>query len=100
VAIRRHILTSTLIDARYSGRITNRRCRRVVMPGLDPGIHLPSQEVFRRWMDCRVKPGNDALQLCLKPLDQAGVDQQPVEAPSLRAAGAGVKQALAALENS
>ena len=26
----------------------------VVMPGLDPGIHL-----FARMMDCRVKPGND-----------------------------------------
>jgi hypothetical protein len=24
------------------------------MPGLDPGIHL-----FRKMMDCRVKPGND-----------------------------------------
>jgi hypothetical protein len=24
------------------------------MPGLDPGIHL-----FRKTMDCRVKPGND-----------------------------------------
>ena len=33
-------------------------------------------------------------------LDQPGVDQQPVEAPRLRAAGAGVKKALAALENS
>jgi hypothetical protein len=26
----------------------------VVMPGLDPGIHL-----LTKWMDCRVKPGND-----------------------------------------
>jgi hypothetical protein len=26
----------------------------VVMPGLDPGIH-----VFVKWMDCRVEPGND-----------------------------------------
>src|SRR6478672_2794231 len=26
----------------------------LVMPGLDPGIHL-----LRRTMDCRVKPGND-----------------------------------------
>jgi hypothetical protein len=26
----------------------------VVMPGLDPGIHLTGRE-----MDCRVKPGND-----------------------------------------
>ena len=24
------------------------------MPGLDPGIHL-----FKKMMDCRVKPGND-----------------------------------------
>src|SRR5262245_17039363 len=34
-----------------------------------------------------------------KPLDEAGVDQQPVEAPRLRAAGTGVEQPLAALEN-
>src|SRR4029077_9314115 len=34
-----------------------------------------------------------------KPLDQAGVDQQAVEAPRLRAAGTGVEQPLAALEN-
>jgi hypothetical protein len=26
----------------------------LVTPGLDPGIHRPSQK-----MDCRVKPGND-----------------------------------------
>ena len=26
----------------------------LVMPGLDPGIHL-----FAKWMDCRVEPGND-----------------------------------------
>src|SRR5262249_44843525 len=37
--------------------------------------------------------------LCLKPLDQAGVDQQSIEAPRLRAAGAGIKKPLAALEN-
>src|SRR5262245_11447947 len=34
-----------------------------------------------------------------KPLDQAGVDQQPVEAPRLRAAGTGEEQPLAALED-
>jgi len=27
---------------------------KVVMPGLDPGIHL-----FTKGMDCRVGPGND-----------------------------------------
>jgi hypothetical protein len=31
----------------------------LVMPGLDPGIHPSSQEVFSKKMDCRVKPGND-----------------------------------------
>src|SRR3984893_12219295 len=34
----------------------------VVMPGIDPGIHLSSEESCRRgfakWMDCRGKPGN------------------------------------------
>src|SRR5687767_13862779 len=29
------------------------------MPGPDPGIHPASRRVFRRSMDCRVKPGND-----------------------------------------
>jgi hypothetical protein len=30
-----------------------------VMRGLDPRIHHPSEKVFRRGLDCRVKPGND-----------------------------------------
>src|SRR5262245_32615368 len=31
------------------------------MRGLDPRIHLLLREKFlRRWMDCRVKPGNDS----------------------------------------
>ncbi|MDI3470201.1 MAG: hypothetical protein OJF62_002264 [Pseudolabrys sp.] len=30
----------------------------VVMPGLDPGIHLSTVHLAM-WMDCRVKPGND-----------------------------------------
>jgi hypothetical protein len=30
----------------------------IVMPGLDPGIHLGSTSCLRM-MDCRVKPGND-----------------------------------------
>ncbi len=34
------------------------RTLRIVMPGLDPGIHLSSHE-FSCTMDCRVKPGND-----------------------------------------
>src|SRR6266568_6590425 len=37
---------------------------RPVMRGLDPRIHLLRKKVFkRRWMDCRVKPGNDDLNL-------------------------------------
>src|SRR5882724_4645305 len=35
-----------------------------------------------------------------KPFDQAGVDEQPIEATRLGAAGAGVEQPLAALQNS
>src|SRR6266511_4750770 len=35
----------------------------------------------------------------LQPLDQAGVDQQPIEAPRLRSAATGIEQSLAALEN-
>jgi hypothetical protein len=37
--------------------------------------------------------------LRLEALDQAGVDQQPIEAARLRAAGASVELAVAALEN-
>jgi hypothetical protein len=36
-----------------------------VMPGLDPGIHRPSQNAFSR-MDCQVKPGNDEEALASK----------------------------------
>src|SRR5215471_14705822 len=31
------------------------------MRGLDPRIHLLRKKSLRRWMDCRVKPGNDDL---------------------------------------
>jgi hypothetical protein len=33
----------------------------IVMPGLDPGIHLflRKNKLFVKSMDCRVKPGND-----------------------------------------
>jgi hypothetical protein len=30
------------------------------MRGLDPRIHLLREKLLRRWMDCRVKPGNDS----------------------------------------
>jgi hypothetical protein len=33
-------------------------CR--VMRGLDPRIHFLREKFLRRWMDCRVKPGNDS----------------------------------------
>jgi hypothetical protein len=36
-----------------------RNANTFVMPGLDPGIHQASQELFWKKMDCRVKPGND-----------------------------------------
>ena len=29
------------------------------MRGLDPRIHPSSQESLSKWLDCRVKPGND-----------------------------------------
>jgi hypothetical protein len=35
----------------------------VVMRGLDLRIHPSSKERFTKKMDCRVKPGNDALVL-------------------------------------
>jgi hypothetical protein len=38
------------------------------MPGLDPGIHRSSQEVFSKKMDCRVKPGNDGLENVSPPV--------------------------------
>jgi hypothetical protein len=40
----------------------------LVMPGLDPGIHPSSQEVLSKRMDCRVKPGNDALTPFARPV--------------------------------
>jgi hypothetical protein len=33
----------------------------IVITGLDPVIHLLRKGVLRRFMDCRVKPGNDSL---------------------------------------
>jgi hypothetical protein len=35
----------------------------IVMPGLDPGIHQSSSQVFSNRMDHRVKPGDDDSQL-------------------------------------
>jgi len=46
----------------------------LVMPGLDPGIHHSSQELFEK-MDCRVKPGNDRALPRLPP-------QRPLNAAS------------------
>jgi hypothetical protein len=31
------------------------------MRGLDPRIHLLRKSFLQKWMDCRVKPGNDDL---------------------------------------
>jgi hypothetical protein len=39
----------------------------IVMPGLDPGIHLSLQKFFER-MDCRVKPGNDEPVFPFEPI--------------------------------
>jgi hypothetical protein len=33
----------------------------VVMRGLDPRINLLRKKLLRKWMDCRVKPGNDGV---------------------------------------
>jgi hypothetical protein len=33
----------------------------VVMRGLDPRINLLRKKLLRKWMDCRVKPGNDEV---------------------------------------
>src|SRR5262249_2598634 len=33
--------------------------------GLDPRIHPLSEKFLRRWMDCRVKPGNDSGDILL-----------------------------------
>jgi hypothetical protein len=38
--------------------------QKLVIRGLDPRIHLSSQESFEV-MDCRVKPGNDGKKLRL-----------------------------------
>jgi hypothetical protein len=32
------------------------------MRGLDPRIHLLRKNFLQRWMDCRVKPGNDSVE--------------------------------------
>jgi hypothetical protein len=39
------------------------------MRGLDPRIHLLREKFLRRSMDCRVKPGNDDLNLAPMGLD-------------------------------
>jgi hypothetical protein len=39
------------------------------MRGLDPRIHLLRKKLLQRWMDCRVKPGNDDLNLA--PIEPA-----------------------------
>jgi hypothetical protein len=39
------------------------------MRGLDPRIHLLRKKLSRKWIDCRVKPGNDGLKLALMGLD-------------------------------
>src|SRR5262249_34865219 len=84
-------------DHAYSSRInTNRRCRPLVMPGLDPGIHR--KKAYRSGWIAGSSPAMTPESFS-KPLDQAGIDQQPVEAARLRAASAGVKKSLAALEN-
>jgi hypothetical protein len=41
--------------------------KKLVMPGLDPGIHPSSQEAVSKKMDCRVKPGNDDLSAFARP---------------------------------
>jgi hypothetical protein len=33
------------------------------MRGLDPRIHLLREKFLQRWMDCRVKPGNEAQRI-------------------------------------
>jgi hypothetical protein len=43
------------------------------MPGLDPGIHAPSQTVEDS-LDCRVKPGNDNNYSCMGHLLHWPVD--------------------------
>src|SRR4051812_3779993 len=90
----------------------------VVIAGLDSAIHRLRKKFLTKRMDPRIKPAGDrniawrayggarvahrgrGASVQSKSFDQAGIDQQPVEAPRLRAAGAGVKKALAALENS
>src|SRR6516162_7663240 len=63
------------------------------MRGLDPRIHLLRKKVFkRRWMDCRVKPGNDDLNLA--PSRCAGIRrkaQAPLQRQELPAEALGEK---------
>ncbi len=38
-----------------------------VTPGLDPGVHVACQRSKLAIMDCRVKPGNDSVEIAVKP---------------------------------
>src|SRR6516162_3275283 len=58
------------------------------MRGLDPRIHLLRKDSLRKWMDCRVKPGNDGLKLartCFREDDGEQCDAEPISqiAPQL-----------------
>jgi hypothetical protein len=52
------------------------------MRGLDPRIHLLRKNVFAKWMDCRVKPGNDEL-FGARPASQFAV-RSPDERSEIR----------------
>jgi hypothetical protein len=45
--------------------------RQRVMRGLDPRIHLLRKDSLRRWMDCRVTPGNDEFKQRRPRVDEA-----------------------------
>src|SRR5476649_1371615 len=54
--------------------------------------------ILARRADRDIQPSPATL-MGLQPLDQPGFDQQPVETPRLRAAGAAIKQPMAALQD-
>jgi addiction module HigA family antidote len=56
---------------------------RSVIRGLDPRIHRSSQKAFSKWMDCRIKSGNDAVFVEASAPDYHRVEEKPMPRPAI-----------------
>jgi hypothetical protein len=51
---------------------------RSVIRGLDPRIHRSLQKRFSKWMDCRIKFGNDAVFVEMLAQDYHCAEEKPM----------------------